>query len=149
MFQALCFSLPNILWHALSKQTGIDASSLIKNAIGTDNVNAEQREKLIDQIADHIQISLTTKYEYEPLFKRFNIRKRLPIGKRYGNYLYIIYLIIKLFYILNLIFQLILMNVFFGFHYHSYGLEIIRKFFKGDDYWINNIGFPRLDTFFI
>ena len=147
MFQAFCFSLPNILWHSLSKQTGIDASSLIKSAIKIDNVNIDEREKLIDKIGDHIQISLTTKYEYEPFFKRFNIRKRLPFGKRYGNYLYLIYLMIKLLYILNLFAQLFLMNFFFGFHYHSFGVEILTKFINRDDYWANSKSFPRFISF--
>ena len=143
MFQAFCFCLPNILWHTLSRQTGIDVSSLVKNAIQADNVDIDKREKIIDQISEHIRISLTTKYEYEPLFKRFNIRKRISIGKRYGNYIYIIYLVIKLLYIANLFLQLFLMNYFFGFHQHSYGIDIIRKLIKGDDYSSIDMAFPR------
>jgi hypothetical protein len=149
MFQAFCFCLPNIIWHTLSRQTGIDVGSLVKNAIAADNADTDKREKIIDQIGDHIRISLTTKYEYEPLFKRFNIRKRLPFGKRHGNYLYIIYLFVKVLYIFNVFLQIFLMNFFFGFKYHSYGLDFLRKFMNGDDYSRIDMAFPRYGLFFI
>jgi hypothetical protein len=134
LFQAFFFYLPNILWRALSRQTGIDVGSLVKNAIKCNDT---------DQIAQHIHISLITKYEYDALFKRFNIRKRLPIGKRHGNYLYLIYLFIKILYIINIFVQLFLMDLFFGFKYHSYGLDFLRKFFQGDDYSRMDLAFPR------
>lgn len=143
LFQALCFWIPSLLWHTLSRQTGIDVGTLIKNAIAADNLDSERREKTVEQIARHIHIALSSKYEYEATFKRFNIRKRLPIGKRYGNYLYLIYLFVKIFYITNVFVQLFLMNFFFGFQYHSYGLEFLRKFIRGDDYSRIDMAFPR------
>lgn len=144
LFMACCFYLPKFLWHTLSRQSGIDIASLAKNAIAVDDMDIEKREATVDQIARHIHLGLTLKYEYEPMFKRFNLRKRIHIGKRYGNYLYLIYMFIKLVYILNLFGQLILLNSFFGFQYYAYGFEFLRKFLIGDDYSRIDLAFPRV-----
>ena len=112
----------------------MDVGDLVKKAIKEDNLK---------QIAQHLHISLITKYEYDPLTKRFSITKKLPIGKQHGNYLYFIYLFVKILYIINIFAQLFLMNAFFGFRYHSYGMDFLRKFFKGDDYSRMDLAFPR------
>jgi hypothetical protein len=72
LFQILCFCLPNLIWHSLSRKTGIDVGNLIKKAI---------KEENSIKIAENIHTSLITKYEYDPLTKRFSITKKLPIGK--------------------------------------------------------------------
>jgi len=144
LFQAFCFWLPNYLWNSLSKQTGIDIGGLVKNAIQADNMDIDKREKTIEQIARHLHISLSLKYDYIPMLKAFNFRKRIPLGKRHGNYLYLIYIFVKFFYIINVLGQLFLMNLFFGFQYHSYGIEFLTKFIRGDDYSRIDLAFPRV-----
>jgi hypothetical protein len=144
LFQALCFFLPNLIWRTLSKKTGIDVASLVKNAIATDTQDTEQREKTVEQIARHIHISLSLKYEYEPRFKRFDIRKKLAFGKRHGNYLFIMYMFVKFLYLINVIGQIFLLNWFFGFQYYGYGWDFLKKFMQGDDYSRIDLAFPRL-----
>ena len=120
--------LPHLIWHALSKSAGIDVTSLGENAIRLDDFETENRSKTISQIARHIQIALNLKYEYQPEKKKVNIKDRLPIGSRNGSNLYMIYMGVKLIYVINLIGQLILMDQFFGFRHYSYGFEFLRKF---------------------
>jgi hypothetical protein len=143
LFQVFCFFLPNLLWRALSKQTGIDVGGLIKSAKATDSMDTSQREKSIDQIARHIHISLSTKYDYEPMFKRFDIRRKLTLGKRHGNYLFVLYLFIKFLYLFNVIAQIFLLNWFFGFQYYGYGFDFLKKFIQGEDYSKIDFAFPR------
>ncbi|RMZ93060.1 innexin unc-9-like, partial [Brachionus plicatilis] len=47
-------------------------------------------------------------------------------------------------YVLNIFAQLILMDSFFGFKYHSYGLDFLKKFLIGDDYSRIDRAFPRV-----
>lgn len=144
LFQAACFMIPNLIWHTFSRSAGVDITSLGKNASSLDNFDMESREKTINQIARHIHIALSLKYDYSPTFKKFNLRDRLPFGRRHGNYLYIVYMIVKLVYIINIFCQLVLMNSFFGFKYHAYGLDFMKKFLMGDDYSRIDRAFPRV-----
>ena len=41
-----------------------------------------------------------------------------------GNYLSVVYLIIKLFYILNALGQIFLLNLFLGTDYHMFGIQV-------------------------
>jgi hypothetical protein len=113
-----------------------------------DNFDMERREKTVSQIARHIHIALSLKYEYQPSIRGINLAKRLPFGKRHGNYLYIVYMLVKIFYLFNLFGQLWLMNSFFEFKNYSYGIDFLRKFLVGDDYSRIDKAFPRLVYFF-
>lgn len=144
LFQAACFMIPNIIWHTFSRSAGVDVTSLGKNAQALDNFDVDKREKTINQIARHIHISLSMKYEYIPMFKQINLKDRLPFGRRHGNYLYLTYLLVKFIYLLNISGQLLLLNSFFGFQYHSYGLDFLRKFIIGEDYSRIDLAFPRI-----
>jgi innexin len=132
-----------VIWHTFNKAAGVDITSLGKNAIVLDSFDIDKREKAVLQIARHIHIALSLKYDYQPIFKRINLKKRLPLGRRHGNYLYLVYLFVKLLYLLNVIGQLFLMNSFFGFQYHSYGFDFLKKFLIGDDYSRIDKAFPR------
>ena len=145
LFMAACFTVPNLIWHTLSKPAGVDVVALGKNALNLDNFDMEKREKTINQIARHINIALNLKNQYEPTFRKFNLRARLPFGRRHGNYLYCAYMLVKVIYIINIIGQIVLMNSFFGFQYHNYGFDFVRKFLIGDDYSRIDRAFPRFD----
>jgi hypothetical protein len=149
LFQACCFLLPNVIWHTFSKSAGVDVTSLGKNAIALDNFDMERRGKTIDQIARHIHIALSLKYynDDEPTgrFSKINIARRLPCGRRHGNWLYIVYMIVKIIYLLNIIGQLFLLNNFFGFQQHAWGFEFLKKFLLGEeDYSRIDKAFPRV-----
>ncbi len=144
LFQAACFLIPHVIWHTFSKSAGVDITSLGKSASVLDHVDMEQRGASIQQIARHIHVAISLKYDYVPTFKKVNLRARLPFGRRHGNYLYLIYMAVKLIYIINLFMQLLLMNSFFGFGYqYHFGYDFLRKFLVGDDYSRIDKAFPR------
>lgn len=145
LFQAACFMIPNLIWHTLSRSAGVDVHALGKNALALDNFDAERREKTISQIARHINIALSLKYQYRPTIKKINLASKLPFGRRQGNYLYVVYLFVKICYVINIFGQLVLLDTFFGFRQHAYGLEFLKKFVSGDDYSRIDRGFPRYD----
>ena len=84
----------------------------------------------------HIQIALDLKYKTS---NKKNKIDRLKMNSRRDNYLYLVYMFVKFIYILNLIGQIILMDVFFEFRNYSFGFDFLKKFLRGDDY--SRIGF--------
>ena len=49
-----------------------------------------------------------------------------PCGRHRGNYLIIVYLVIKCLYLINVIGQLFLLDAFLGVPFHSYGVDVLR-----------------------
>ena len=135
--------IPNLLWHTFSKAAGIDVIHIGKLAAKIDSKDSGDRLKAIEQITTHIYASLQLKYDYQPMFKKFNLKKRLPVCRKHGAFLYIIYMLIKLIYLMNLIGQLFVMNTFFGFQYHKYGFEFLKNFLDGNDMTGIERAFPR------
>ena len=50
----------------------------------------------------------------------------------HGNYLVLVYLLVKLVYIGNAIGQLFLLNAFLGTDYHLYGIDVLRRMATGE-----------------
>ena len=64
-------------------------------------------------------------------------------GKLYGNYLISCYMLIKLFYVGNAIAQLFLLDVFLKIDYRLYGLRVVERLIRGQD-WGYSDRFPRV-----
>ena len=61
----------------------------------------------------------------------------------YGNYLTCLYIITKIFYIVNVILQIILLNAFLQTNFNMYGIETMSRMVKGED-WTTSHRFPRI-----
>ena len=61
----------------------------------------------------------------------------------YGNYMTVMYIVVKILYITNVIGQLFLLNEFLGSPYHLYGWEVLRNLVKGRS-WTTSDRFPRV-----
>jgi len=88
------------------------------------------------QLAFNLNLNLNRK-------KRKNLN-RFKFNSTRENYLFIIYMLVKFLYVLNLIGQIVLMDAFFEFRNYSFGFEFLRKFLKGDDYSRIDKAFPRV-----
>ena len=64
-------------------------------------------------------------------------------GKKYGNYVSGVYVVIKLMFLANVIGQLWMMNYFLGQDYASYGVEVATAMWYGED-WTQSGRFPRV-----
>ena len=64
-------------------------------------------------------------------------------GKRFGNYLVVLYIITKLLYIANILSQLFLLNSVLKTDYNLYGEEAIRNMMGGQDF-LNETIFPKV-----
>lgn len=131
--------LPHLIWQTFSKSSGLDITLLGQNATKLKDFDMDNRNKIINQIARHMQIALNLKYENHSS-KRID---KLKINSRKESYLYLIYMLVKFLYIVNLICQLVLMDVFFEFRNYSFGFDFLKKFFRGEDYSRIDKAFPR------
>lgn len=64
-------------------------------------------------------------------------------GRRYGNYLVVLYLFVKLLYIANVIGQIFALNAFLGQNFSLYGIDVLSALAKGED-WTASPRFPRV-----
>jgi len=64
-------------------------------------------------------------------------------GKLYGNYLITAYLAVKLLYLGNAIGQLFLLDAFLKIDYHLYGVQVVERLIRGQD-WGYSERFPRV-----
>ena len=64
-------------------------------------------------------------------------------GRRRGNYLVSLYLLVKLLHLVNVVGQLFVLNAFLGQSFHLYGIDVLSSLASGDD-WTNSPRFPRV-----
>lgn len=64
-------------------------------------------------------------------------------GRRYGNYLVVLYIFVKLLFIGNVIGQLFALNSFLGTNYNMYGFDVMKALATGED-WTASSRFPRV-----
>lgn len=64
-------------------------------------------------------------------------------GKRYGNFLLVLFLFVKILYLLNSFVQLFILNHFLGNNYLLLGADVIGKIWAGED-WAQTERFPRV-----
>lgn len=128
--QALMFYTPCIQWVALNRSIGMDMNKIVKTCRDIEFLNPENRDKTMQYLVKHIDRSL--QYSREISSGGCNrCKSRLATigcycGKRYGNFLIIVYLMTKLLYVANVIAQMYMMNHFLGTDYHVYGIEILQ-----------------------
>jgi hypothetical protein len=64
-------------------------------------------------------------------------------NRHYGNYLVVVYFLVKLMWLVNALAQLFLLNAFLGNEYYLFGFEVIEKLFKNQR-WTENRHFPKV-----
>ena len=64
-------------------------------------------------------------------------------GHRQGNYLNMLYLLIKLLYLINAIVQLFLLEFFLNTDFSMYGITVVKAMIAGED-WTQSDRFPRV-----
>jgi len=64
-------------------------------------------------------------------------------GRRHGNYLIVVYLCVKLLFLLNVVGQLFALNLFLGQNFHLFGIDVLQAMIDGHD-WTTSTRFPRV-----
>ncbi|XP_013415367.1 uncharacterized protein LOC106177207 [Lingula anatina] len=148
LLQSLLFYIPTIVWRLMSGSTGIDVHMIVNALGGVDNLNPENREKVIKFLVRHMDRYFDSNREYEKGCCT-SIKQMLAkycclfVGKRYGNFLVFLFLFCKLLYMANAIGQFFLLNTFLGTQYHIYGFDVIDDMANNRD-WTSHGRFPRV-----
>ncbi|ESN96061.1 hypothetical protein HELRODRAFT_122048, partial [Helobdella robusta] len=141
---AICFLIGQ-LWKAVSSQSGlhliniIDAAQAVQNAL-----YPERREKTLKYISRHITRFLTYQTSYRGGWCRglkafLAVRLHLKFGQRFGNYLSVFYIFLKIMNIANVFLQFFLIGKYLGGAYHYLGFFTIPKFIH-----LTNRLFPKV-----
>lgn len=137
---------------SLNDKCGIEIVNYVDAAYKFETVEEyEERDKLMEFLSGHINTFIRSKDV--PLEKKGTIKYKIKrffryilfwMGKRFGNYLIILYLFVKCFYLANVFGQLFLMTKLLGIeNYHYLGFEILRRMANGQD-MIANHYFPKV-----
>ena len=127
---ALLFLLPRLLWHAFTRQGGLNIRRLV-NAI-KDKPDAEKGIDTVKKIFKSYLDSQNT------------LHGTICCGFRIRNFYIgytIMYFFVKVLYLVNTLTQFFLLNAFLSFNFSSYGAEGFAKLFSSG-HWIESPRFP-------
>lgn len=160
--QAMLFFIPHIIWQSLATHLlGENLESILDMAYKANTADDYiKRQKFVESAAYQLfRLSCQHYHHYNnnnkknPLrkwskiqhkFSYYSISSLFIIGKHIGNYISIIYILIKLLYLINLIGQLYIIKTLLGYHgnlYH-FGNQLILTL-KSKHEWIESEFFPR------
>lgn len=134
--QGILFYLPCLLWRLLNWQSGIAVKGIVNMSQDVHNMQTEKRNESVTVVATHLYDSLKTQR---------NLARRGPwtLLLQKGTYLTVLYLFIKMVYLIQAITQFVLLNKFLGTGYTFWGFEILRDLMSGRE-WEESGHFPRV-----
>ncbi|GMT00551.1 hypothetical protein PENTCL1PPCAC_22725 [Pristionchus entomophagus] len=133
--QAILFYLPALVWRILNWQSGLAVKSLVRMSQDTGNLKADGRVASIQVVASHIHDALSMNSRMANYSKVKFLHN--------GSYLTSIYLLIKVFYLVQVFMQFIILNSFLSTQYTFWGFGILRDIFSGRE-WEESGHFPRV-----
>lgn len=151
---AFLFLLPRLMYRFLSKQSGIDLLNLADASFNYMAVEKfDKRRRSLLYLANSIHFySVCNKSKRakggftgnsslggplgSPIVgstssKPYIYNLMCCHGKINGSYLVLLYMMTKIFYIINSFAQLFLLNIFLGFNYNSHGFHVLKDVTKG------------------
>ncbi|UJR25341.1 hypothetical protein I4U23_006691 [Adineta vaga] len=128
---AFGFYLPRMLWRAMNTRSGIDLQFLM----------SKKQSKIVIAAMEHY----CQPNEHDNTFaSRFYRTLFCTTGKRLGNYLTAIYLMVKILYLINSFLQLVLVHIILGQPGWFYGYDIWYSVFVRNSVLTDSPYFPRI-----
>ncbi|CAG2186613.1 inx [Mytilus edulis] len=132
LFMAILFQLPNVIWRILKGRSGTDLDNAVQFAQESQLGSREDQEKSIKSLAYFIDKWL------------IDNNKKTGIAKQIASkYLVVLYLFVKILYVLNAIGQLVLLSAFLSTYFNFYGFEFLENF-SSNKPWRESSRFPRV-----
>lgn len=94
-------------------------------------------------ISARIQMSKRLMEKQVSCLRRFLRLVFFCCQQHFGNYLVIVYFLVKSMWLTNALAQLFLLNAFLGNEYYLFGIEVIEKLLKNER-WTENRHFPKV-----
>lgn len=135
LFQAVTFYIPYLVWKNLSRSSGIDLHDLLETSKQLRDF--EKRDKVLKHICQKIDHFL--RY-YQSEKKTCCVRCKLILrkccmicGKRQGNYLGVVYILVKILYLGNAVLQVFLTSMYLSTDFHMLGINVVNAFLKNEE----------------
>lgn len=140
--QAILFYVPRAFWRAFNSHFGITVHTITDAAIESQcETDSNKSDKLLGFMVRHTGRYLKDLRHKLESMNTSAFRKLLYLAR--GSYLTMLYIVIKFVYLGNIVGQSFLLNRFLSTDYHLYGIEVLQKMFKGED-WTTSDRFPRI-----
>ncbi|KRY87923.1 Innexin unc-9 [Trichinella pseudospiralis] len=140
--EALFFYLPCIIWRLLSWQPGIHVQSLVQMACDSRLMDSESRRKALETIACHVEEALKARHQISSS-NRLRILSLLSCSRNAGAAVTCLYLCIKLLFLINIVGQIFLLNLFLGSTDTLFGFHILSDLLHNRE-WDESGNFPRV-----
>lgn len=129
---ALCYA-PRMIWRLLNKSSGLNLTDYIPMSMMTTKKGKQKELREGENL-------------YEPLVE--HLKKNLEVSRqnksiKFGKFVTILYLVIKGLWLVNIILQFVVLDVFLGPEYTLWGIGIIGDLFHGR-HWKESGHFPRV-----
>jgi hypothetical protein len=144
LVQALLFYMPRVIWRSVSIKAGLNICDLVEAAHNYKSAsNFENRRSFMNYLVKNIDQYVDDDRRYESSrnknrFLRFLMTMLPCFGRFLGNYIVILYFVVKIVYILNTCLQLSVISVLLGKDFWRFGYGFLEKFFKGESWTGSN-----------
>jgi len=153
LLQSFFYYLPILVWRSMNARAGIELNSLVESGEKyTLAENTEKKEEIMKKMITQMDRYLSSQREYKTGFTvslKTVLSNTLCLccGRNKGNYLVVLYLFTKVIFILNCIAQFVVLNIFLGMDFASYGLDVMTALVQGQE-WRGesniSVRFPRV-----
>jgi len=149
LVQSLLFYMPILVWRTLNGKSGIDVNNIVEaGETFTNTEMTESREKTLRYMTKQMDRYLSSQRSVQTgctisLKHCFSRTCCLLCGRRHGNYLVMLYMVVKVLSLINVIGQLFILDAFLGNNFHLYGFDVLASIIRGDD-WTASPRFPRV-----
>ncbi|XP_067940714.1 innexin unc-7-like [Watersipora subatra] len=133
--QAALFLVPAAFWNMVAQHSGYGIKDIVKSCRDMEMIEPEKRDETIAFLASNMIRFINYRQPYKS--------RKSPMGKRYGNFVFIMYLFSKCLYIINAIIQIFLLDYILGDGYHIFGYQaLVNMLWKVE--WNVSPMFPRI-----
>lgn len=136
--QAFLFYVPIAVWRTLNWQSGIQIKNVVQTLNDSSNLNPESRRKNVKSLAEYIVQVL-----FRERNRDYSLWGKIKHSINMESYLTLVYLLVKILFIVNIVGQFLLLDVFLGPRYHLYGLNMLSDLWSGLT-WKESGHFPRV-----
>lgn len=149
LFQAFMFYVPRIFWGTFSSRCGLNIADLIQAADKYKAVDQfDKRHEFMNYMVKSIDQLIDDQRRMERKTTRLSrlLNIIIPCSSRYnGNYIIMLYLITKIIYIFNTVFQVYLIGGFLGENFMWFGYNFLSSILKGNGWTVSNSEyFPKV-----
>ena len=140
------------VWTSLNSKSGVDSDNILAAARSLLRANqTDRRDKMLRLITNQINRFLGNRSQLKTgcslaFQKCLSSTMCCLCGKRFGNYLLLLYLLTKMLYIANAFGQLFVLNSVLRTEYNLYGYEVLRQLVSVSepDEFLNSTIFPKV-----